>query len=188
MSNGEGVPEEDLLSWDKELLVLKLRRAEEEKIAALVQRGRLIGQVNRQLQEHLREIRELKAVNSRLREENRELGDLCCFLDGERLKVKRLAGEWQRLGRHALRALREDVGDCLGKLAELGRLQGALASENGQLKELCLALDAESRARGDPSPAGSSDLGVPCGTRDLGDGSSSVGSPDQPRPSCCPGD
>ncbi|XP_062892373.1 coiled-coil domain-containing protein 85B [Mobula hypostoma] len=198
MSEGEGaevaqVPEEELLSWDKERLVLRLRRAEEEKIAALVQRGRLIRQVNGQLREHLLEVRELKAVNRRLQEENRQLSELCCFLDNDRLKAKRLAREWQQLGRHAVRVLREDVSDYLGRLAELERLQGALVTENLQLKELCLALDAEARTTSDGgSPAGSSDLGAPCGARDLGDGSSStgsVGSPDQTQPaSSCAGD
>lgn len=196
MSEGAGagvaqVPEEELLAWDKERLVLRLRRAEEEKVAALVQRGRLIRQVNGQLREHLLEVRELKAVNRRLQEENRQLGELCGFLDSDRRKAQRLAEEWQGLGRRAVRALAEDVGGCLGRLAALERLQGALLADNLQLKELCLALDAEARPAGHGSPAGSSDLGAPCGARDLGDGSSStgsVGSPDQAQPSTCAGD
>ncbi|XP_032991951.1 coiled-coil domain-containing protein 85B [Lacerta agilis] len=179
----------------KEELVRRLRHEEAEKLAALVQRGRLIQGVNRQLQEHLREIRELKAVNGRLQTENRELRDLCCFLDEDRLKAKRLARHWQLFGHHAAQVLRDEVAACLRKLAGLEGLQERLAKDNLELKELCLALEEEcASARPDASPSpggGSSELNLPCGPRDLGDGSSStgsVGSPDQLHPACTPDD
>uniref|UniRef100_A0A8D0E435 Coiled-coil domain containing 85B n=1 Tax=Salvator merianae TaxID=96440 RepID=A0A8D0E435_SALMN len=189
----------------KEELVRRLRREEAEKLSALVQRGRLIQGVNRQLQEHLREIRELKAVNGRLQAENRELRDLCCFLDEDRLKAKRLARHWQLFGHHAAQVLRDEVAACLRKLAGLEGLQERLAKDNLELKELCLALEDEclsARPDASPSPGGggpggglpggpSSELGLPCGPRDLGDGSSStgsVGSPDQMHPACSPDD
>ncbi|XP_070807377.1 coiled-coil domain-containing protein 85B [Pituophis catenifer annectens] len=190
--------EADLSGCSKEELVRRLRREESEKLAALVQRGRLIQGVNRQLQEHLREIRELKAVNGRLQAENRELRDLCCFLDEDRLKAKRLARHWQLFGHHAAQVLRDEVAGCLRKLAGLEGLQERLAQDNLELKELCLALEdcaaaaAATAARPDASPSpggGSSELSLPCGPRDLGDGSSStgsVGSPDQPHPACSP--
>uniref|UniRef100_UPI00398F6834 coiled-coil domain-containing protein 85B n=1 Tax=Pristiophorus japonicus TaxID=55135 RepID=UPI00398F6834 len=190
------VAQEELLSWGKVQLVQQLRRAEADKVAALVQRGRLIQEVNRQLEGHLLEVRQLKAANQRLRDENQELRHLCCFLDEERLKARRLARQWQGFGRHAARVMREDVGGYLRKLAELEQLQGALAQDNRDLQELCLlALDAA--AQGNPgqgpgaSPAGSSDLNLPCGPRDLGDGSSSagsVGSPDPLQLACSPED
>ncbi|XP_078238224.1 coiled-coil domain-containing protein 85B [Pogona vitticeps] len=202
----------ELGGCSKEELVRRLRREEAEKLAALVQRGRLIQGVNRQLQEHLREVRELKAVNGRLQAENRELRDLCCFLDEDRLKAKRLARHWQLFGHHAAQVLRDEVAACLRKLAALEGLQERLARDNLELKHLCLALEeaggagaalnanaAIASARPDaslsPSPgAGSSsasELGLPCGARDLGDGSSStgsLGSPDQLHPACSPDD
>lgn len=195
---------EELGGCSKEELVRRLRREEAEKLAALVQRGRLIQGVNRQLQEHLREVRELKAVNGRLQAENRELRDLCCFLDEDRLKAKRLARHWQLFGHHAAQVLRDEVAACLRKLAGLEGLQERLAKDNLELKELCLALEEECAApRPDASPGqgpaggvggcsgGASELGLPCGPRDLGDGSSStgsVGSPDQLHPACSPDD
>uniref|UniRef100_V9LCD0 Coiled-coil domain-containing protein 85B-like protein n=1 Tax=Callorhinchus milii TaxID=7868 RepID=V9LCD0_CALMI len=185
------VSDAEMAVWSKEKLIARIRGEESEKIAALVQRGRLIREVNRQFQEHLLEIRELKGVNQRLLDENRDLRDLCCFLDDDRLKVKRLSREWQAFGHYAAKVMREDFGGYLGKLAELERQQEALVKENLELKELCLGLEEDSGPRSDASPGGSSDLSIPCGSRDLGDGSSStgsVGSPDQLHMACSPED
>ncbi|XP_005998159.1 coiled-coil domain-containing protein 85B [Latimeria chalumnae] len=183
--------EEEMMACSKEDLVKRLRKEESEKISALIQRGRLIKEVNKQLQEHLMEIRELKGVNQKLQEENQELRDLCCFLDDDRLKVKKLAREWQLFGHHAAKVMREDLGGYLKKLAELERLQEDLVKENLDLKELCLVLEEECVSRSDASPGGSTELNLPCGPRDLGDGSSStgsVGSPDQLHLACSPDD
>lgn len=186
------VSDEDLLSCSKEELVNRLRKEETEKISALIQRGRLIKEVNKQLQGHLLEIRELKVINQRLQEENVELRDLCCFLDDDRLKVKKLAREWQLFGHHAAKVMREDLGGYLKKLADLERLQDGLVKENLDLKELCLVLEEECVSRSDSSPGGSTELNLPCMVaRDLGDGSSStgsVGSPDQLHLVCSPDD
>ncbi|XP_028916461.1 coiled-coil domain-containing protein 85B [Ornithorhynchus anatinus] len=191
---GRALTDDEMAALGKEELVRRLRREETEKLAALVQRGRLIQEVNRQLQGHLLEIRELKQVNRRLQDENRELRDLCCFLDNDRQKGKRVAREWQLFGTQASRAVRDDLGGCWQKLAELEGRQEELLRENLALKELCLALEEEWAPRGDASPGGAapSELGLPpCGPRDLGDGSSStgsVGSPDQPHLACSPDD
>lgn len=80
----EELTDEEMAALGKEELVRRLRREEAARLAALVQRGRLMQEVNRQLQGHLGEIRELKQLNRRLQAENRELRDLCCFLDSER--------------------------------------------------------------------------------------------------------
>ncbi|KPP61964.1 coiled-coil domain-containing protein 85B-like [Scleropages formosus] len=156
--------DEDLLASSKEELVARLRKEESDKISALIQRGRLIKEVNKQLQGHLLEIRELKVINQRLQEENQELRDLCCFLDDDRLK----------------------------KLSDLERLQDGLVKENLDLKELCLVLEEECVSRSDSSPGGSTELNLPCMVaRDMGDGSSStgsVGSPDQLHLVCSPDD
>ena len=184
--------DEDLLACTKEELVGRLRKEESDKISALIQRGRLIKEVNKQLQGHLLEIRELKVINQRLQEENQELRDLCCFLDDDRLKVKKLSREWQLFGHHASKVMREDLGGYLKKLADLERLQDGLVKENLDLKELCLVLEEECVSRSDSSPGGSTELSLPCMVvRDLGDGSSStgsVGSPDQLHLVCSPDD
>ncbi|EHH22679.1 Hepatitis delta antigen-interacting protein A, partial [Macaca mulatta] len=104
----------------------------------------------------------------------------------------------QLFGTQASRAVREDLGGCWQKLAELEGRQEELLRENLALKELCLALGEEWGPRGGPGGAGGSGAGPapelalpPCGPRDLGDGSSStgsVGSPDQLPLACSPDD
>ena len=94
--------------------------------------------------------------------------------------------------------MREDLGGCWQKLAELEGRQEELLRENLALKELCLALGEEWGPRGGPGGAVGSGAGPtpelalpPCGPRDLGDGSSStgsVGSPDQLPLACSPDD
>lgn len=63
-----------------------------------------------------REGAELRRDNLRLREaqrglagDNGELRDLCCFLDDDRQKGKRLAREWQKFGRHTARVMKQEV-------------------------------------------------------------------------------
>lgn len=195
----EELTDEEMAALGKEELVRRLRREEAARLAALVQRGRLMQEVNRQLQGHLGEIRELKQLNRRLQAENRELRDLCCFLDSERQRGRRAARQWQLFGTQASRAVREDLGGCWQKLAELEGRQEELLRENLALKELCLALGEEWGPRGGPGAAGGAgaaptppELALPpCGPRDLGDGSSStgsVGSPDQLPLACSPDD
>ena len=62
-----------------------------------------------QLSECLENITELKEQNSRLTQDNKELRDLCCFLDDDRQKGKRLAREWQKFGRYTAKVMRQEV-------------------------------------------------------------------------------
>ncbi|XP_029476557.1 coiled-coil domain-containing protein 85B-like [Oncorhynchus nerka] len=173
----------DLMSFSKKDIVARLRQEEANKMTALIQRGRLIKKVNKQLQEHLLEIRELKVVNNRLQEENQELRELCSFLDDDRMKIKTLSREWQLFGHNAAKVMREDVGGHLKKLADLERVQDGLVKENFDLKELCVVLEEGCVSRGDSSPGGSSELSLQYFVaRDFGDGSSSAGSIGSPDP------
>lgn len=52
-----------------------------------------------QMQNLMVELRSLKDANQRLADDNQELRDLCCFLDDDRQKGRKLAREWQRFGR-----------------------------------------------------------------------------------------
>lgn len=199
------VPDEELLRWSKEELARRLRRAEGEKVGLMLEHGGLMRDVNRRLQQHLLEIRGLKDVNQRLQDDNQELRELCCFLDDDRQKGRKLAREWQRFGRHAAGAVWHEVARSQQKLRELEARQEALLRENLELKELVLLLDEERAALAAAGGAGGSGGGgagsrssidsqaslsgplagsaAGSGARDVGDGSStssagSGGSPD----------
>ncbi|XP_074069161.1 coiled-coil domain-containing protein 85C isoform X3 [Macrotis lagotis] len=188
------VPDEELLRWSKEELARRLRRAEGEKMGLMLEHGNLMKDVNRRLQLHLLEIRGLKEVNQKLQDDNQELRELCCFLDDDRQKGKKLSREWQRFGRHAAGALWKEVALSQQKLRELEARQDALVRENLELKEIVLMLDEERSGAGSrssiDSQASLSNLAGGAGgagPRDVGDGSStssagSGGSPDHHHP------
>ncbi|XP_036978534.1 coiled-coil domain-containing protein 85A-like [Acanthopagrus latus] len=199
------VHDEELLKWGKDELVRRLRRAEAEKRGVIVEHGNLMREVNRRLQQHLNEIRSLKDVNQKLQEDNQELRDLCCFLDDDRQKGKRVSREWQRLGRYSAGLMRKEVAIYLQKLKELEQRQVEVIRENLELKEVCLMLEEERATavagggggggvggQGGPGRRSSIDsqsslsqggsVPAPGLLRDVGDGSStsSAGSTDSP--------
>lgn len=62
------IRDEQLLKWSKEELVRRLRRSEAEKRSVIVEHGNKMKEVNRRLQQHLKEIRSLKVrVRARAR-------------------------------------------------------------------------------------------------------------------------
>ncbi|XP_072293264.1 uncharacterized protein [Eucyclogobius newberryi] len=192
------IPDQELHAWGKDELVRRLRRTEAEKRGVMLEHGNLMREVNRRLQQHLTEIRSLKDVNQKLQEDNQELRDLCCFLDDDRQKGKRVSREWQRLGRFSAGIMRKDVTIYLQKLRELETKQAEVLRENLELKEVCLMLEEERAAassgagggaageqggcRGSIDSQSSQSGPAPGLLRDLGDGSStsSAGSTDSP--------
>lgn len=84
-----------------------------------------------------------KDINQKLQEDNQELRDLCCFLDDDRQKGKKVSREWQRLGRYSAGIMRKEVTLYLQKLRELEQRQEEVIKENMELRELCLMLDDE---------------------------------------------
>ncbi|XP_053331289.1 coiled-coil domain-containing protein 85C isoform X2 [Spea bombifrons] len=181
------ISDEELLRWSKEDIVKRLRKVETEKINLMVEHGNLMKDVNRRLQVHLHEIRGLKEVNQKLQDDNQELRELCCFLDDDRQKGKKLSREWQRFGRHTASVLWKEVAAYQQKLKELEMKQESLLRDNLELKEIVLMMDEERNGPGSrssiDSQASLTNLNGGSGTRDVGDGSStsstgSVGSPD----------
>lgn len=179
--------DEELLMLGKEELVLRLRRLESRNMDLMLEHGNMMKDVNRSLQVHLHEIRSLKEVNQKLQDDNQELRELCCFLDDDRQKGKRVSREWQRFGRYTASVLWKDVGLYQQKLRELEASQEALRVENAELKEIVLMLDEERSGAGSRSSIDSqsslTNLNGTGAIRDVGDGSStsstgSAGSPD----------
>ncbi|XP_059139511.1 uncharacterized protein LOC131927739 isoform X2 [Physella acuta] len=139
-------------------LVRILRRVEGDYKYLLGEHGNVIKDVNRRFQIFLLEVRSLKEFNQKLQDDNQELRDLCCFLDDDRQRGRKLAREWQRFGRYTASVMKSEVAAYQDKLRELEDRQNDLVMENLELKELCIYLDQE-RAR-------------VTGDRDEGDGSS----------------
>ncbi|XP_034018529.1 coiled-coil domain-containing protein 85C-B isoform X8 [Thalassophryne amazonica] len=180
--------DEELLRCSKEELVRRLRRVDAEKMNLMIEHGNMMKDINRRLQVHLHEIRTLKDINQKLQDDNHELRELCCFLDDDRQKGKKLSREWQRFGRYTASAMWKEVGTYMMKLKELEANQDTVMRENSELKEIILMLDEERNGAGSRSSIDSqsslTNLNGGTGTvRDVGDGSStsstgSAGSPD----------
>ncbi|XP_051908723.1 coiled-coil domain-containing protein 85C-B isoform X2 [Hippocampus zosterae] len=180
--------DDELLRGGKEELLRLLRRVDGEKMNLMIEHGNLMKDINRRLQVHLHEIRSLKEVNQKLQDDNQELRELCCFLDDDRQKGKKLSREWQRFGRFTASAMWKEVGAYMLKLKELEANQETVLRENTELKEIILMLDEERNGAGSRSSIDSqsslSNLNGGTGIiRDVGDGSStssagSAGSPD----------
>uniref|UniRef100_A0A672IP05 Coiled-coil domain containing 85C, b n=1 Tax=Salarias fasciatus TaxID=181472 RepID=A0A672IP05_SALFA len=159
-----------------------------EKMNLMMEHGNMMKDINRRLQVHLHEIRSLKEINQKLQDDNHELRGLCCFLDDDRQKGKKLSREWQRFGRYTASTMWKEVGTYMMKLKELEANQESVLRENSELKEIILMLDEERNGAGSRSSIDSqsslTNLNSGTGTvRDVGDVSSmsstgSAGSPD----------
>ncbi|XP_027015591.2 coiled-coil domain-containing protein 85C-A isoform X2 [Tachysurus fulvidraco] len=182
------ISDEELLRLSKDELVRKLRKVDSEKIGLMVEHGNMMRDVNRRLQVHLHEIRNLKEVNQKLQDDNQELRELCCFLDDDRQKGKKLSREWQRFGRYTAGVVWKEVGFYQQKLKELELNQETIVRENVELKEIIIMLEEERNGAGSRSSIDSQSSltnlnGGTNNVRDVGDGSStsstgSAGSPD----------
>lgn len=182
------IADEELITWSKEDLIESLRKIDGDRLGLMVEHGNLMKDVNRRLQVHLHEIRSLKEVNQKLQDDNNELRELCCFLDDDRQKGKKLSREWQRFGRYTASVMWKEVGMYQHKLKELEANQETVMRENVELKEIIMMLDEDRNGAGSRSSIDSqsslTNLNGGSGTvRDVGDGSStsstgSAGSPD----------
>lgn len=124
----------------------------------------------------LNEIRVLKEANQRLSDDSQELRDLCCFLDDDRQKGRKLAREWQRFGRYTASVMRQEVSAYQNKLRQLDNKQQELIKDNLELKELCLYLDEERNGSNGSNNNSNNNNAV---QRDDGDGSSSSTNADE---------
>nr|XP_023681133.1 coiled-coil domain-containing protein 85C [Paramormyrops kingsleyae] len=182
------VSDEELLKCSKEELIKRLRKVDSDKINLMLEHGNMMKDINRRLQVHLHEIRGLTEANQKLQDDNHELRELCCFLDDDRQKGKKLSREWQRFGRYTASAMWKEVGLYQQKLKDLEASQEMLMRENVELKEVIIMLDEDRNGAGSRSSIDSqsslTNLNGGSGTvRDVGDGSStsstgSAGSPD----------
>uniref|UniRef100_A0AAR5P923 Coiled-coil domain-containing protein 85C n=1 Tax=Dendroctonus ponderosae TaxID=77166 RepID=A0AAR5P923_DENPD len=168
-------PHRPLVRYEEEFL-----RPEMLKFVRKPEDPRLIGSTQdqaRHMQSLLLDLRALKEQNQHLADDNQELRDLCCFLDDDRQKGRKLAREWQRFGRYTASVMRQEVSAYQSKLRELDNKQQELIKDNLELKELCLYLDEERGNAICPSCGSST---TTTNLRDDGDGSSSSTNADEP--------
>ncbi len=70
-------------------------------------------ELSQQLSEVTQKLREMQTENEQLKVDNHELRDLCCFLDDDRQRARKLAKEWQKFGRYTAKVMRQEVIFCL---------------------------------------------------------------------------
>lgn len=128
---------------DTNFLNDRVRCLESEKLALMIDHNNLIREFNKRMESHLEEIRNLKEANQHIEQESNELRDLCCFLDDDRQKCRKLAKEWQRFGKHTVAVMRNEVMSYQEKLRALETRQSELIKENGELRDLCVYLDSQ---------------------------------------------
>ena len=141
-------------TWE---LIRRLRRNDSEKMQLMMDHSAMMKDVNKKMQLHLLEIRSLKEVNQKLQTDNQELKDLCCFLDDDREKGRKLAREWQRFGKYTANIMNHEVSNYKKQLTDLSERQEdlnreheRLRKENQELKELCVFLDSERDRQAQP--------------------------------------
>ncbi|VDM53586.1 unnamed protein product [Angiostrongylus costaricensis] len=103
----------------------------------------LITDANRRVEMHVNEIRMLKEENKKLVAANKELRELCCFLDDDRQKTRRLAKEWQKFGRYTSQVMKQEMSMNQQRLRESEERHMEAIRENEELKQLCLYLDEQ---------------------------------------------
>ncbi|XP_033125818.1 uncharacterized protein LOC117123878 isoform X2 [Anneissia japonica] len=168
--------EEELGKLNKEELVRQLRKLEIDRVSSASDNGAKMKEINRRMQSNLTEIRDLREAKEKLDAENKELRDLCYFLDDGRQKERKLAREWQRFGRYTANVMRNEVAVYQNKLQELADRQEELIVENLDLKDVCMMLDEE-KTGSRSSICSQCNGAVNSAPRDQGDGSYDESSP-----------
>jgi len=126
--------DEELLRLGSVEMLKFVRKAESDAARVASEQGQAAREAARRLQSYVSEIRMLKEANQRLGDDNQELRDLCCFLDDDRQKGRKLAREWQRFGRYTASVMRQEVSAYQNKLRELDNKQQELIKDNLELK------------------------------------------------------
>ncbi|KAL6743515.1 hypothetical protein Aduo_016544 [Ancylostoma duodenale] len=124
----------------------KMLDAENQRLMRV--QNELISDANRRVEMHVNEIRMLKEDNKKLTATNKELRDLCCYLDDDRQKTRRLAREWQKFGRYSSQVMKQEMSIYQQRLRELEERHNEVLRENDELKQLCLYLDEQRQRYG----------------------------------------
>lgn len=116
---------------------------EKEKTRLIKEKNEIMKDFNIRMKVHLDEIRLLKEVNDKLQTDLDELRDLCCYLDDDRQKCRRLAKEWQNFGLRISSTLQSEVTSNHEEVNLLNSQQETITAENTNLKSLCQDLEGK---------------------------------------------
>ncbi|XP_072030928.1 coiled-coil domain-containing protein 85C-like isoform X2 [Amphiura filiformis] len=176
------VPSEgELKRLSQDELIRRLRWCEGDRIRRMSEHNAMTKDFNKRMQGHILEIRSLRETNQQLQKDNQELKDLCCFLDDDRQKGRKLSKEWQKFGHYTASVMRTELDTYPTKLKELEEKQKQLIEENIELKEICYLLDQERGSGKRNSLCSNCNSALTLSPRAQGDGSYDNSGPSSPR-------
>ncbi|CAB3397706.1 unnamed protein product [Caenorhabditis bovis] len=121
----------------------RCKMLDEENQKLMKMQSDVVNDANRRVQMHVNEIRMLKDENKKMQLSNKELRDLCCFLDDDRQKTRRLAREWQKFGRYTSNLMKQEIQSYHQKLSNLEEKLTSKEREVDELRQLCMYLDEQ---------------------------------------------
>ncbi|CAJ0582590.1 unnamed protein product, partial [Mesorhabditis spiculigera] len=124
-------------------LLFRVKILEETNNRLLLTQDEIVRDSNRRVQMHVNEIKLLKNEIGMLAAQNKELKEVCCFLDDDRKKSKQLGKEWHKLGKYTSQLMRQEVGTYQRRVEGLEQRENQLVRENEELRQLCLYLDEQ---------------------------------------------
>ena len=122
-------------------LAQQLARYKDENLRLSEEKNNIMREFNTRMKVHLEEVRLLKEVNERLQMELEDLRDLCCYLDDDRVKCRKLAKEWQNFGRFVSSTLHAKESSYQEEVNSLSLQKESVIAENINLKRLCHELE-----------------------------------------------
>lgn len=131
-------------------LAHQLAKCEEEKVRLIEEKNEIMKDFNTRMKVHLEEIRLLKEVNEKLQTDLEELRDLCCYLDDDRQRCRRLAREWQNFGRYVSSKFQSKESSYQEEINLFNVKQETILAENLNLKRLCQDLEKRSTGYNEP--------------------------------------
>ncbi|CAJ0929642.1 unnamed protein product, partial [Mesorhabditis belari] len=126
-----------------ENLSYRVKILEDENNRLLQRQGEILTDSNRRVEMHVNEIKMLKNEVKMLNAQNKELRELCCFLDEDRKKSKQLGKEWHKLGKYTSHLMRQEVATYQRRLQGSEQREREMLRENEELRQLCLYLDEQ---------------------------------------------
>ena len=119
----------------------ELAKYKTENLRLTEEKNNIMREFNTRMKVHLEEVRLLKEVNERLQTELDDLRDLCCYLDDDRMKCRKLAKDWQNFGRYISSILHTKESCYQEEVNSLSLQKESVIAENINLKRLCHELE-----------------------------------------------